>query len=155
MSEPIQITVSGDAQEFLKKLSDPSRVLTSLARTMDRQNLLTVSHIQQAYMSGPTSPVSLSVRTNRLRGSVRPTKTLLDSQGLESSIGSNVSYAAIHEFGMEIPSRPTRAKNKYYARKHPTTKAYVMPERAPVRHGIADRLDQYSAAFERTIFELK
>ena len=154
MNEPIQIEVSGNAVAYLKNISDPSQVLRALAKTMDRENQFTVSHIQRDYMSGPTTPTSLSVRTSRLRGSVRRRQARFANDGLESSIGSNVSYAAVHEFGCEVPSRPTRSRNKYYAKKHPVTKAYTMPERRPIRHGIEDRLDQYSQAFGETILKM-
>jgi len=158
MSEPIQITVSGDAQAALKRLADPSQVLGALARTMDRENQYTVALIQRANLSyprtGPSVPDGLRVQTNRLRSSIRASKARFAGAGLESSIGSNVSYAAVHEFGADVPSRPTRSRNKYYAKKHPTTKAYSLPERRPVRRGIAERADAYTLAFSAAIFKL-
>ena len=158
MSEPFQITISGDAQAALKKLADPSQVLGALAHTMDQQNLFTVGLIQREHLSyprtGPSVPDGLRLQSNRLRGSIRASKARFASGGIESSIGSNVSYAVVHEFGADVPSRPTRSRNKYYAKKHPTTKAYSMPERRPVRRGIEERADEYTTAFEKTIFKL-
>lgn len=154
----IQIEVKGTAAAFLKTLTDPSQVLRALARTTDQQNLLTASHIQKEYLSfsksSPATMDGLRVQTNRLRNSIRPSQCRFMADGLESSIGSNVEYAAIHEFGADIPSRPTRSRNKYYAKKHPTTKAYSLPERRPVRRGISDRLSEYTSAFGNTILKL-
>ena len=109
MSESYQfrVTISGPAQAALKNL-DPAVVLPRLARTMDKQNQLSVARIQRSYMSGPTTAQSLSVRTSRLRGSIRATACRVTPVGLESAIGSNVVYAAIHEFG-GIIYHPARA----------------------------------------------
>ena len=95
MSEPFQITISGDAQAALKKLADPSQVLGALAHTMDQQNLFTVGLIQREHLSyprtGPSVPDGLRLQSNRLRGSIRASKARFASGGIESSIGSNVS----------------------------------------------------------------
>ncbi|MEI6193397.1 MAG: hypothetical protein WCS42_03610 [Verrucomicrobiota bacterium] len=182
-SYQFRVTISGPAQAALKNL-DPAVVLPRLARTMDKQNQLSVARIQRSYMSGPTTAQSLSVRTSRLRGSIRATACRVTPVGLESAIGSNVVYAAIHEFGGIIyhPARAgkvrlrTDAKGQllrqggsghlaiFAAGHHKRAKevayqgkAYeqVMPERRPVRHGIEDRAAEYSAAFSETILKTK
>jgi hypothetical protein len=161
---PVLITVGGDAPEYLKKISDPARVLKALARTMDQQNQLTVALIKRDYLSfprsGPTVPDGLRKVSGRYEQSLRASRARFGEGFLESSIGSNVvskdgeSYPASHEFGCFVPSRPTRAKNKYYARKHPATKAFTLPARSPIQRGIKDRLDQYSQAFGETILKM-
>lgn len=158
MSESYSIEISGDGQAAAKNLADPSQVLRGLMRTMDRENQYTVAHIQRDYMSfprsGPPQPTGTRVQTNRLRSSIRASRSTIGSDGIQSGIGSNVGYAGPIEFGCTVPSRPTRAKNKYYARKHPMTKAYEMEPRRPIQHGIEDRIDQYSAAFSKTIIDI-
>ena len=133
----IQIEVKGPAADYLKKISDPSQVLRALARTMDQQNQLTIRYTVQNRLNGvgpyPVAEHRLGFRSGVLKASLRSSKPRFEDGGLVSSIGTNVSYAAIHEFGADIPSRPTRSRNKAYAKKHPTTKAYSIPERRPVR----------------------
>ena len=164
MNDPIQVNVGGDAVEYLKKISDPSQVLTALARTMDQQNLLTVAGIKRDYLSyprtGPAQPDGLRIVSGRYRQSLRASRARFGDGFIESSICSNVlskdgvSYPAVHEFGCTVPSRPTRSQNKAYARKHPNTKAFTLPARRPIQRGIEDRVDQYSAAFGETILKM-
>ena len=186
-SYQFRVTISGPAQAALKNL-DPAVVLPRLERTMDDQNLLTASHIQRRYMSynkaGPTVADGLRHRTGRLSHSVMPTKCRNTPNGLVSAIGSNVVYAAIHEFGGIIyhPARAGKVRLRtdangqllrqggsghlaiFAAGHHKRAKevayqgkAYeqVMPERRPVRHGIEDRAAEYSAAFSETILKTK
>lgn len=81
----------------------PRRVLVGIARGLDKANQLTVGVIQRDFMSFPkSSPPTmegLRVITNRLRGSVRASKAVIAGDTVTSSIGSNVKYAALHEFG--------------------------------------------------------
>jgi hypothetical protein len=164
MSVQVQIKISGDAEDYLKKMSDKGTVLPALARTIDQQNLLTVSLIQRDYLSfpsgGPATPLGLRFQSGRYRNSLRATRANFIGGDVVSGIGTNavsaggVSYPAIHEFGAEIPSRPTRSKNKSYAKKHPFTKAYEFPARAPIQRGIDDRSDDYADALGKTIFAL-
>jgi phage gpG-like protein len=145
---------------------------------MDFQNQLTVAQIQAQHLSGPTTDSSLSVRTNRLRGSVNASKAIILGTGVASTIGSNVVYAPIHEFGGVI-QRTVKAgsvklrtnkrgeilrggKNGQLAifagRHHKLFKevkfaggksyTITIPARAPFGHGIADRQPEYTAAFE-------
>ena len=156
----IQITISGDALEFLKQ-SDPSALMPRLERAMDRVNQETVGYIQEAFLSfpsdGPTQAEGLRRQSGRFRDSLRANKTTFTGTSMVSSIGTNVvskggvSYPAVHEFGCFVPSRPTRSQNKSYAKKHPVTKAYSLPARAPIQTGIKESLDLYTAAFEKTI----
>jgi phage gpG-like protein len=78
-------------------------ILRGLRATMDEQNQLTIGHTQQARLTGkgpfPVSEGRLGVRTNRLRASLRAAKTRIVGTSIVSSIGSNVEYAAAHEFG--------------------------------------------------------
>lgn len=96
------ITISDTASARLRELQ-PERIMPRLARRMDQENVHTVSYIQTTYLSFPKSepsvPDGLRVQTNRLRGSLRASSTVITGDGLQSAIGSNVVYAALHEFG--------------------------------------------------------
>ena len=164
MSDSLDITVSGDAMEYLRNLADRSKVLPALQRAMDRQNTLTVSYIQRNNMSlpkdGPTSLSGLRVRSNRLRSSLRASRATITGDGIQSAIGSNVEYAAILEFGGTTAPHvilPKRKKalafgGKCYGKvNHPGSR---IEGRHYVRRGIEDRLGDYTSAFTKTIFAL-
>ena len=162
-SVAIQIDISGDALAVLPRLKDKPGLVLAMARAMDQQNNLTVSHIQLAYLSFPRSDPStmegLRRQSGRYRDSLRASKALPLADGITSSIGTNVvsrdgvSYPAVHEFGAVIPSRPTRSKNKYWAKKHPTTKGFTLLARRPIQRGIEDRLPDYSKAISDALLE--
>ena len=182
MSDAVQhhIQISGAALAVIPRIKNQLGLARALARTMDQQNQYTVAIIQQRYMSGPTTPTTLSVRTNRLRGSIRATATTVTPGGLVSAIGSNVVYARIHEFGGVIKRtslagivrlRTTRSgqlirrgkngKLAVFAGRHHKNFRNVaargasweinMPARAPIQHGIADRAPEYSAALSDAV----
>lgn len=166
MSATIEIKVTGDALKLMERITVPAGALGAAARAMDEENQYTVSHIQAAYLSfpstGPTVGIGLRVQSNRLRNSLRATKATVSATGVTSSIGSNVKYAAIHEFGGTTRPHVIRAKggalkfmigDRVLLRKqinHPGSK---MPERGMVRRGIRDRLPEVSAAVSRAIVD--
>lgn len=76
----------------------PRAMLLAVGAAMDRENELTVGEIQKTKLS-QRGPLTLGVRTNRLRSSVRPSKARVTATGVTSSIGSNVKYAGVHEYG--------------------------------------------------------
>jgi phage gpG-like protein len=160
-------------------------VLRGLRATMDEQNQLTIGHTRQARLTGkgpfPVSEGRLGVRTNRLRSSLRAAKASITGNSVVSSIGSNVEYAAAHEFGSKIHRtvkpgsvrlRTTakgdllrgltggavfaKAKQKR-VREVPYAggKSYTVniPARAPIAHGIEDRKAEYERAMSQSIIK--
>lgn len=73
------------------------RVERGLARGLARGLQYASGIAQREFLSGPR-PAKLGVRTGRLRNSIS-TEVIAGKQTLRGRIGSNVSYAAIHEFG--------------------------------------------------------
>lgn len=69
-------------------------------RTIDRENQLTIGEIQSKRLS-KRGPQTLGVVTNRLRSSIRAEKASLHGDIILTSIGSNVAYAGVHEFGID------------------------------------------------------
>lgn len=119
-----QIQFTGPTQQTLLRLDRaPQALRGELLRTMDEQNQITVGHIQLTYLSFPRSfigPINgLRVRTNRLRGSLWAAKARAAGVQLLSSIGTNVNYAGVHEYGFTGPvqvrafTRKTKALNHY------------------------------------------
>jgi phage gpG-like protein len=72
----------------------------AIAKALDKENELTVGHIQLTKLSRKGSK-TLGVITNRLRQSLRPSKAVASGSDVVSSIGTNVWYAGIHEFGFQ------------------------------------------------------
>lgn len=157
----VQVTIDPRAYSLLHRIKDVPGAMRVAATAMDRENQFTVGHIQQKYLSfpktGPTQAIGLRVQSNRLRGSLRATKAIATADTVKSSIGSNVKYAAIHEFGGKTAPHVIRPKNgkalkfggKYFARvNHPGS---VMPARGFVQRGLEDRARDYSQSIGTAI----
>jgi phage gpG-like protein len=171
--------INSTAQDMLRRIQTfNAEVPQDIARTMDRENQETIGQIQQTRMTGkgpfPPAQGRLGVRTNRLRSSVRASKARVFGGEIASSIGSNVEYAAIHEFGGTIQQgartnlfRQTfrrvkgggvrfaklGAKRSFSTTKRTEFKArtIVIPQRAPITRGIEDRRWAYNASISQAI----
>lgn len=104
--DPVQFSPRTIA--LLRQLQQAPQLLRSrLAQAMDHENQITIGHIQLRYLSfsanfvGPVD--GLRVRTNRLRGSLWAAKARPVAGQLVSSIGTNVNYAGVHEYGFSGP----------------------------------------------------
>jgi hypothetical protein len=97
----MQAQLSDQAKQVLARVQDTQGLLDDLRAVMDYQNELTCSHIQEAYLSGPTGAETLSVRTGLLRASANASKSVVSGEKILSGVGSNVVYAAPHEFGVD------------------------------------------------------
>lgn len=184
----IKIKFTPAAEAALAKWSQlPKTLPVAMARALARQNQLTVSYIQSKYLSfpknGPTVLNGLRVVSNRLRGSVRATKpVLIGDGGVRATIGTNVKYAGVHEFGGTftvtkkaglVRLKTDRAGNllrqgangklAIFAKKNAkrakevahagSTYTVTYPERMPIRRGIQDQTGAYSAALSAAILK--
>jgi len=165
MNEAVQITIDQDtATPALERITDKAALGAALAGEMDKQNQFTVSHIQQRYMSlpkdGPTSLDGLRTISNRLRASVRASRSEIAEAGVKSAMGSNVAYAEILETGGDTAPHKIVARNaKALAfngifRRSVNHPGSHIEGRHYVRRGIMDRLEEYGAAFTRAILRL-
>jgi phage gpG-like protein len=172
MSYELKIELSGEALDLLRSLPSASaRAGEAMAHALDLQNELTIGYAQKNKLSGPR-PGVLGVRTNRLRGSLRRNDATVSGGMIEGSIGTNVEYAAVHEFGFDgdvqvksfVRNQRSRdlvkgKKQKLVASGLAFVKAFTrhmhMPERSFIRSSISERLDEYSTALSQAIlFEL-
>jgi phage gpG-like protein len=93
--------------ERLKTAFGTEAMLEAIRQGIDAGAAQTVSNIQDTRFTGegpfPVEEHRLGIRANRLRQSLRnsPAVVIMSGNGgsVEASIGSNVEYAAIHEFG--------------------------------------------------------
>ena len=166
MSETINIELSAEAQAILARMEEaPEKMLTAVADAMRYENELTVSHIQQAYLSfprdGAPSEIGLRVQTNRLRQSAWASEPVISGSQVQSAIGDNVAYAAIHEFGGTIPAHKILPKNKKALRFQIGERVIfaasvnmperAMPERGMFRRGIRDRQAEYGKSISKAV----
>lgn len=145
----LTIDIPPASQATLRRLiSLPAITPSVIARTMDRENQITVGHIQRDKLS-QRGPLTLGVVTNRLRGSIRASKAQIDNSGskavIVSSIGTNVIYAGVHEYGFR--GRVTvraHTREGFTVRQH--MRQMNVKERAPIRTGVRERLPAVSEA---------
>ena len=105
----IKITLTSNAREILKQFEVlPARMMRGLAAALDLENEFTLGEVQKRRLSGPTTPTTLSVRTNRLRRSMNTgdsfnifERATASGTVVSSAIGSNVRYAGVHEYGFD------------------------------------------------------
>ncbi len=123
MAETFTIPITG-IKELLNKLDQVTKenVITS---SLDRGAALLVGWSKDNRLSGPR-PQYLGVVTERLRSSITFTPTIKEGNTYFSKIGTNVEYAAIHEFGGAT------------GRNHKT----IMPARPFLRPALADQDNQ-------------
>ncbi len=185
MSDPISIKLTEQAQTILREMQTlPERMATEIAAAMDKENQFTIGHIQSEHLTGqgpfPVEQHKLGVRTNRLRSSLRASDAEVVSDRIISGIGTNVVYAAIHEFGGRIHhgarsgsvrlrtnaqgnllhqpgSRQLAvfAKSSHKRAKEVKFSAQAydvdMPARAPITTGIEERAENYGAAVSAAV----
>lgn len=171
MTPQIKFTLTPAAQETLRVVRTlPQNILEGIAHAMDLQNEQTVGRIQLRYLSfppqGPSNAIGLRRKTGRYRDTLRASKAVIVGQRVISAIGSNVvsadgvSYPAVHEFGATIPAHDVVAKggalrfkigDRVLFRKKVHIPEIELPARAPIQHGIEDRLDNYSKAISAEV----
>lgn len=97
----IEIRLTDTAAAITRQLATfPDRMGAAIFAAMDHENELTIGHIQAERLSR-RGPETLGVVTNRLRSSIRKTNALWNGNRVDSSIGTNVEYAGVHEFGFD------------------------------------------------------
>lgn len=160
----ISIKITSDAQALLGKLREfPAEMAKGVAGALDRQNALTVGYVSARKLS-QRGPTTLGVVTNRLRASVRATPAqVVDSSHIVSAIGSNVKYAAVHEYGIDqqvqvrahsraltqVFGRPLRDPRTVQVRAHSMHMRF--PARAPFRTSAEERQQNYGQAISSAI----
>ena len=171
MSTSFAITLDPRAQALLARLHTlPANAAQAMARAMDKQNALTVSHIQRDYLSfartGASDPTGLRVQTGSARRSLRASTATVTGNAISSGIGGNVTsrgvnYLAVHEYGATIPPHTITATNaralhffaggKEIFAKSVKFPGVTLPARGMIRRGINDRLPDYGRALSDAV----
>jgi phage gpG-like protein len=153
----ITLSLSSEAQELIRSFSTmPQRISVAMAAALDHENQNTIGYITEnkLHQRGPTT---LGVRSRRLRESILSTTPRISGTSISSSIGTNVKYAAVHEFG--TGPFTIRPKNKkalrfsvggafHFAKqvRHPG-----FPARHMIRSGIEERMENYNKALSEAV----
>src|SRR5215831_2738921 len=92
-SEMISVELVGDREVIARFEAMPANARSNIARTVAKLGFETEA-LTKRKLSGQV----LNVGTGLLRSSIN-TKTTADSNSATATIGTNVKYAGIHEFG--------------------------------------------------------
>lgn len=167
------ITASPNLAAALNALK-PEATLRAVVKGMKRGTLLITAAVQKERLSGkgPFAPSLQKLGVGRggkgyaggrLRQSVRGTDAQISGSTVTTSIGSNVSYAAAHEFGFsgQVKVRAHEiTMTKLFGRKLKaplrftrlaSTRNVKIPERKPFRAGINENLPKLEAEIEREV----
>ena len=115
MTAQFKINLTPEAEALVANLQAmPANALMAIARAMDQENLITESHIRETRLTGqgpfPVEQHRLGRRTGRLRESLASSPAVISGNQVVSGIGSNVVYAAVHEFGTTIHRKEREQK---------------------------------------------
>lgn len=159
----IKITLTKEAQAAVEILRDAPDVILDTVRTaLDLENQFTVSHIQEKFMS-KRGKQTLGVVTNRLRGSLRASKAVIVGDQVVSSIGSNVVYMGVHEFGFDGDVQVkahTRTIESLFGKEldepktvnvRAHTRHLVVKKRAPIFRGTKQRQKHYRQSISQAL----
>ncbi len=159
----ISLSIPADVSALVARYQGARPVVLGLvARAMDDENRDTVSHVQETKLTA-AGPQFLNVQSGRLRRSIRATKATITGDSVASTIGSNVKYAAAHEYGFRgtenvrgfvrhIFRHTSLRTGKRLKRKvdtgntatvRPFTRQGNVRERAPIRTGIGECAANY------------
>lgn len=101
MSNTVTIELTSNAEEIARSLGEfPQAMAAEIARALDTRNQATVGYIVDTKLTN-AGPQFLNRRTSTLARSIRASKAVVSGRDVSSSIGSNVRYAGVHEFGFK------------------------------------------------------
>jgi hypothetical protein len=155
----VSVVIKPDRTVGILLKLDPRLFTQPVKHEMDRQNDLTIGYCQENKLSS-RGPMTLGVVTGKLRQSMKRIPARVLGPAIISGIGSNLAYAAPHEFGFKgtvrVPAhwrKPpvTNKGKKLRARRAGAHSARVrehdmrlnIRERAYTRRSISERIPQY------------
>jgi hypothetical protein len=141
----ITVEIPADSQARIKKLSAlPEDILPAIKRGMDRAIGVVRGGIQRDRLSGrgpfPPDQHRLGERTGGMHDALINEPAVIQGKDtVSASILWQHKYGHVHEFGMTIRGKPVmrfQIEGKWIlARK------VVIPERAPIRFGVSEKVD--------------
>lgn len=113
---PVYIQIDSNAAAVIAKVAGfPPAMQRKIAQAIDDQNQNTIAHIDLNYLRGPR-PQKLGVVSTRLSRSLNAPPSRTTTTTVESSIGTNVEYAGVHEYGFDgqVTVRPHTRKDRRF-----------------------------------------
>lgn len=154
----LRLRVSPRLERLLDAMQ-PDSLRGELRPVVERETIALQRHVVEQKLTGQV----LHVRTGTLRRSITYAMHE-DASGITGTVGTNLDYAAIHEYGgtINIPEiRPRRVKALHFyvggaevfaARTRPHT--VTMPERSFLRSSLKERAEAFQAAVRDAIARL-
>jgi phage gpG-like protein len=145
----MKIKISSNAAQILREVDEfPEQMRGGIARALDRRNQLTVGYIQKEKLTAANPPY-LNVRTGRLRGSVRASAAVVSGRRIDSSIGTNVRYAGVHEYGFKGTVQIASFERKASFGREGTERVKAHSRRVdlPARHMFEHGIDENAANY--------
>jgi phage gpG-like protein len=142
----------GDQEVVLRLKSLPDRVRDALKKAMTLAMLDLRAYVAQNKLSGQV----LKVRTGTLRRSItqRVTETETSITGV---VGTNVSYAAVHEYGFSGLVTVKEHLRRSKSGKESVVRSYArqmnMPERSFLRSALRDKTNEIQARLAKVLQE--
>lgn len=163
-----RVDVSPDLDFALRGLKRAD-MLGAVVHGMNRGTALIEGAVIEQRLTGrgpfPVAAHKLGVRSGRLRQSVNHSAARVDGETVRAEIGSNVSYARIHELGFEGKA-PVAAHQRLikvaFGRALPAAKSVSVkahqrsvkiPARAPFLHGVTENLPLVQREIEREVLK--
>ncbi len=140
----MKTTVKGDKELVKKYKRAGKRVPRTVGMSM-RKALYLVQNSMKLHLSGG-SP--LNVRSGRLRGSIRHE---MRKRGihLEGSVGSNLIYAPVHEFGAEIHTKSAAGMRFMVGGHWVTAQKVTIPKRPYAEPALTSNRERINQIFGR------
>lgn len=152
----VEVRIVGDKELIAKFDALPDKVRDRLTRAVTEQGFALQRYVQEGKLSGQV----LHVRSGVLRTSINLQVRQL-SQSVEGSVGTNVVYAAVHEYGFDgdVTVRPyTRQVTQVFGNPWSGTaevrehiRHMHMPERSFLRSALADMTQEIGEALAAAV----
>ena len=161
-----QLIVSMRAETLLARLAGTSdRLQAGMRRTVERLSIIVQGGVKEGKLTGQV----LHARTGTLRRSINRVVTE-DASGVFATVGTNVVYAAAHEYGFDgivnVRAHTRRAREQMALRgkKRPSksegtinvrefTRHMVMPERTFLRSELRERTPEIRESLRTAALE--
>jgi phage gpG-like protein len=148
----ITIQMVGNRELAARLDAMPGRLHDGLARAVVRLGLALQKKIQDEKLSGQV----LKVRTGSLRSSIN-TEVTNTATRIEASVGANVKYAAVHEYGVDHPwtiwakGRALRFELGGRVLFRKSVRHPPLPERSFLRSALADMAPAIDAGLREAV----
>ena len=148
----LNVSITGMDEVMARLNVAPQRLTESLRIAMTRLSIIVQSAVKEQKLTGQ----ALSVRTGTLRRSINRVVSQ-DDGGIYATIGTNVVYGAVHEYGYQGPqavrahTRTSVLGNQYTVGAF--TRQVNLPERSFLRSTLAEREGEIQLTLRQAVLK--